>query len=68
MAPKNKAMAHSISLNNRISCVVEISIFGLKKYQKIVFNLMDINMIPTFKNFLQTKTLNAEKNKLYYQK
>ena len=27
VAPKNKTMAHSMSLNNRISCVVGISIF-----------------------------------------
>ena len=28
VAQKNKTMAHSMSLNNRISCVVGISIFG----------------------------------------
>ena len=42
VAPKNKTMAHSMSLNNRISCVVGISIFGFKTYWKQVFNLMEI--------------------------
>ena len=30
VAPKNKTMSHITSLNNRISCVVVISIFGFK--------------------------------------
>ena len=68
VAPKNKTMAHSMSLNNRISCVVGISIFGLKKYWKQVFALMEIQKTPTFKHLLQAETLNAEKNKSYYQR
>ena len=32
VAPKNKTMANSMSLNNRISCVVGISILGFKTY------------------------------------
>ena len=67
IAPKNKTMAHSMILNNRISCVVRISIFGFKTYWKQVFNLMDIKTNPTFKKFLQGETLNSEKNKSYYQ-
>ena len=40
VAPKNKTMTHSMSLNNRISCVVGISIFRFKTYWKRVFVLM----------------------------
>ena len=64
---KNKTMAHSMSLNNRISCVVGISLFGFKTYWKQLFNLIEIQRTQTFKHFLQAKTLNAEKNKAYYQ-
>ena len=67
VAPKNKTMSHSMSLNNSISCVVGISIFGFKTYWKQVFDLMGIQTTQTFKQFLQAETLNAEKNKLYYQ-
>ena len=42
IAPKNKTMAHIMSLTNMISCVVGISIFGFKKYWKQVFDLMEI--------------------------
>ena len=55
VAPKNKTMAHITSLNNRISCVVGISIFGFKTYWKKVFNLMEIQMTQTFKQFCKTK-------------
>ena len=48
-------MAYSMSLNNRISCVVEISIFGFNKYWHTVFNFMGINVSPTFKQFLRAK-------------
>ena len=54
-------MADSMSLNNRISCVVRISIFGFKKYWRTVFNLMDLNMSLTFKQFLQAEIVNADK-------
>ena len=67
VAPKNKTMTHSMSLLNRISYIVAISIFVFKKYWQTVFNFMELNMIPTFKQFLQVKTENAEKNKSYYQ-
>ena len=40
VAPKNNMMAHSMSLNNRISCVVGISIFGFKTCWKRVFAFM----------------------------
>ena len=67
VAPKNKTMAHSMSLNNRISCVVGIYIFGFKTYWKQVFDLMGIQTSSTFGKFLQAETLNAKKNKSYYQ-
>ena len=62
LASKNKTMAHITSLKNRIYCVAGISIFGFKKYWHTVFNLMELNMIPTFKQFSQDETVNAEKN------
>ena len=68
VAPKNKTMAHSMSLNNRISCVVGISIFGFKTYWEKVFDLMQIQTSSTFEQFLQAETLNAKKNKSYYQR
>ena len=68
VVPKNKTMAHSISLNNRISCVVGISIFGFKKYWKQLFDLMQIQTSSTFEQFLQAETLNTKKNKSYYQR
>ena len=48
VAQKNKTMAHSMSLNNRISCVVGISIFGFKTYWKQVFDFMEIQTSSTF--------------------
>ena len=68
VAPKNKTMSHIMSLNNRISCVVGISIFGFKTYWKQVFDLMEIQTSLTFEQFLQAETLNAKKNKSYYQR
>ena len=65
VSPKNKRMAHITSLNNSISCVVGISIFIFKKYWKIVFNLMELNMRLNFKQFLQSKTDST--NKLYHK-
>ena len=50
-----------------ISFVARISIFELRKYWQTVFNLMEINMRPTFKQFLQEKTVNTEINKAYYK-
>ena len=47
---------------------MEIPIFGFKKYWQTDLNLMELNMSPTFKNFLQSETVNADKNKSYYQK
>ena len=67
VAPKNKTMADSMNLNNRISCVVGISVFGFKKYWKQVFDLMEIQTTSTFEQFLQAETLNDNKNKSYYQ-
>ena len=66
--PKNKKMAHSMSLNNRILCVVGIFIFGFKNYCKQVFSLMEIRTTSNFEQFLQAETLNADNNKSYYQR
>ena len=68
VAPKNKTMAHSMRLNNRILCVLGISTFIFKTYWKQFFALMEIQTTPTFEQFLQAETLNAEKNKSYYQR
>ena len=59
-------VVHSMSLNNRVSFVVGISIFGFNKYWHTVLKFMDINMSPTLKRFFQAKTFNADK-KSYYQ-
>ena len=56
-----------MSLNNRISCVVGIYIFGFNTYWKRVFNLTETKTTPTFKQFLQSKTISTKKNKSYYQ-
>ena len=58
VAPKNKTMVHSMSLNNRISCVVGISIFRFNTYWKQMFALMEIQTTPTFEQLLQAETLN----------
>ena len=68
IAPKNKTMSHSMTLNNRISCIVGISIFGFKTYWEQVFNLMDKKTTQTLTDFLQAETLNSEKKKTYYQR
>ena len=68
VAPKNKTIAHSMSLNNRISCVVGMSILGFKTYWKQVFDLIQIQKSSTFEQFLQAEILNAKKNKSYYQR
>ena len=60
---KKKTMAHSMSLNNEISFVVGIYIFGFNTYCKRVLYLMEIKTIPTFKHLLQYKKDNDEKNK-----
>ena len=67
VAPKKNTMAHITSLNNRISCVVGISIFVFKTYWKQVLDLMEIQTTQTFEQFLQAETINANKNKSYYQ-
>ena len=61
VALKNKTIAHITSPNNRILCIVGISIFGFKKYWQVFFNLIGINISPTFKQFLQAETDNAKK-------
>ena len=68
VAPTNKTTAYIMSLNNRISCVVGIPIFGFETYWKQVFNMTEIQTTQTFKQLLQPKTLNTEKNKSYYQR
>ena len=66
VSPKSKTVVNITSLNNRISCVAGIPIFGFKKYWQIFFNFLELNTRPTFKQFFQAKTVNAEK-KSYYQ-
>ena len=56
----NKTVVYKVILNNRISFVMGISIFGLKKYWHKYFNLIDLNMIPTFEHFLQFETVNSD--------
>ena len=68
IAPKKNTMAHSMSLKNRISCVVGMSIFGFKTYWKQVLNFMNFKTTPTFKHFFKAKTPKADKNKSYYQR
>ena len=68
VAPKDKTMVHSTSLNNSISCVVGISILGFKTYCKRVFALMEIKTTSTFKQFFQEETLSTKNNKSYYQR
>ena len=68
VAPKNKTMAHIMSLNNMISCVMGMSIFWFKTYWKQVFSLIEIQTSSMFEQFLQAETLNAKKNKSYYQR
>ena len=65
--PKNKTMAHSMSLNNRIIFLVGISILVFKIYWKQVFDFMEIQTTSMFEHFLQSETLNAKKNKSHYQ-
>ena len=60
---KKKTMAHSTSLDNRMSVVVGISIFVFETYWKRAFDLMEIKTTQTFKHFSQAETLNADKNK-----
>ena len=67
IVPKNKTMAHIMSINIRISFVVGISIFSFNKYCQTVFYLMELNIIPTLKQLLQAKIFNSKKNKAYYQ-
>ena len=40
VAPKNRTMAHSMRLKNRISGVLGVSIFGFKTYRRKVFDVM----------------------------
>ena len=55
VAPKNKTMAHIMSLNNMISCIVLISIFGFKTYWEQVFNLMDIKKNANLNRLLASR-------------
>ena len=63
LAPRNKTIYHSMSLNNRISCVVGISMLNFDKYWKRVFYLMDLIIDPSFKQFLLSEIVNADKTK-----
>ena len=59
-------MAHIMSLNSGTSCVMGIYIFRFKKYWQTVFNLLELNMSPTFKQYLQSETVNPEKKSYYH--
>ena len=65
VVPKNKTISYSMRLNSKISCVVIISIFGFKKYWQTVFNFMELDMSPTFKQLLNARTIDSNKNKSY---
>ena len=68
VVPRIKTMAHRMNLNNRMSFVLGISIFGFKTYWKQVFDLMEIQTTQTFEQFLQAETINAkDKNSCYQQ-
>ena len=61
VAPKNNATKNIKSLNSRVSCVVGISILEFDKYCQTVFDFMELNISPTFKKFLQSERINANK-------
>ena len=67
VAQKNKTMAHIMSLNDSISCVVGISIFGFKTYWKRVLALIEMQTTSTFEHLFQAETLNSKKNRSCYQ-
>ena len=56
-----------MSLDNRIFSIVVIYMLGFNKYWQRFFNLKEIKITPTLKQFLQSETLNGEKKKSYYQ-
>ena len=60
-------IAQSMSINNMISCVVGISIFGFKTYWKQVFALMGIQKTSTIIQLFQAETINTKNNKSRYQ-
>ena len=60
---RNKKIVHRMSLNDRISWVMGISIFGFMTYRKQVFALMEIQTTPIFEQFLKAETLNSENSK-----
>ena len=62
VAPKNKMVEHSMILNSSISRDVGISIFSYNKYWQAVFDLINLNISPTFKTFLQDETIYSKKN------
>ena len=62
VAPKNNMVEHSMSLNSSVYRDVGIYIFGYKKYCQEMFDLMELNIIPTFKKFLQDETIHSKKN------
>ena len=64
VAPKKKMMIHSMILISRISCVFGIPISGFKKERQAVFGLMEINVSPALKTFLQSKIIKSKKTRV----
>ena len=60
---KKNIMANIMSLNSRIFFVVGLSVFVFDRHLQVVFDLVDLNISQTFKQLVQAKTINAEKNK-----
>ena len=58
---QNNTMTHSMSLNNRISCVVGIFIFGFKTYWQRVFNLVELKK-TNLQTVITRQKLNTDKN------
>ena len=67
VAPKNKTMTHIMSLNNRISCVVEISIFGFNTYWKKSIQFDGDKNNTNLKTVLAIQNNQHQENKSYYQ-
>ena len=61
MCHQKNIMANIMSLNSKISCVVRVSIFVFYRYWPEVFDLVDLNIRPTFKQSLQAKKSTPKK-------
>ena len=59
---KQDNVTHSMSLNSILFCVCGTSTFRFEKYFQTVFELMELNITPTFKKMVNTETINSNKN------